>query len=130
VLVRLPRLVGMGRALDLILTGRAVGAEEAHEIGLATKVVPRSCSRASAEQLAREIARFPQACMLVDPASAWRQWDLPMREALVQETRSADLVRNAGAFEGAERFRFRQGSTWRFRIDLGTFGARSRTNSP
>src|SRR3982751_1528298 len=60
--IRLPRLIGMSRALDLILTGRPVNAHEAWTIGLATRIVPRGESRRAAEELAREIASFPQAC--------------------------------------------------------------------
>ena len=69
--VRLPRLVGLSRALDLILTGRPVDAEEALRIGLANRVVPSGASRAAAEALAREIAAFPQACMRADRLSAY-----------------------------------------------------------
>jgi enoyl-CoA hydratase len=68
--VRLPRLIGLARALDLILTGRAVGAAEALAIGLATRVVPRGQARAAAEALARELAAFPQTCMRNDRMSA------------------------------------------------------------
>ena len=64
--VRLPRIVGQGRALDMILTGRPVGAAEALAIGLANRVVPHGQARAEAEQLAQEIARFPQLCLRVD----------------------------------------------------------------
>src|SRR5205823_12379747 len=64
--VRLPRLIGMGRALDLILTGRPVGAAEALQMGLANRVVPRGASRAAAEELAREIAGLPQICLRGD----------------------------------------------------------------
>jgi enoyl-CoA hydratase len=69
--VRLPRIVGLGRALDLILTGRAVGAAEALDIGLANRVVPEGASRESAEALARELATFPQATMRADRLSAY-----------------------------------------------------------
>ncbi len=69
--VRLPRLIGLSRALDLILTGRPVHADEALAIGLANRVVPKGESRAAAESLAREIAAFPQDCMRADRASAY-----------------------------------------------------------
>jgi len=85
--VRLPRIVGMGRALDMILTGRPVGAQEALAIGLANRVVADGESRAAAARLAEEIAAFPQACMLADRRSAYLQWDLPLAEALRQEGR-------------------------------------------
>ena len=83
--VRLPRLVGSGRALDLILTGRAVGAEEALAIGLVDRVVARGEARACAEALALEIAHFPQACLRADRASARTQWSLPLGDALARE---------------------------------------------
>ena len=102
--VRLPRIVGMGRALDLILTGRAVAADEALAMGLVNRVVPDGTSRQAAEQLAREIAAFPQQCMLADRASAYAQWDLPLNDALRQEGRlGAPIVAAEGA-AGAARF--------------------------
>jgi len=102
--VRLPRLVGMGRALDLILTGRAVGAREALEIGLANRIAPDGTSRAAAERLALEIAGFPQGCMLADRASAYAQWDLPLAEALRREGRRGAPVIAAEGEAGARRF--------------------------
>jgi len=102
--VRLPRIVGMGRALDLILTGRAVLADEALAMGLVNRVVPDGTSRQAAEQLAREIAAFPQQCMLTDRASAYAQWDLPLNDALRHEGRlGAPIVAAEGA-TGAARF--------------------------
>ena len=102
--VRLPRVVGMGRALDMILTGRAVDANEALAIGLASRVVPDGAARAAAEKLALEIAGFPQACMLTDRASAYRQWFMPLAEALREEGRQgAPIVAIEGA-AGAKRF--------------------------
>ncbi len=83
--VRLPRLIGMGRALDLILTGRPVGAEEALSMGLCNRVVAKGGSRQEAEKLAHELARFPQVCLRADRASAYRQWDLELAEALAGE---------------------------------------------
>lgn len=83
--VRLPRLIGLSRALDLILTGRAVGAAEALAMGLANRVVPRGTSREAAEELAAEIARFPQATMRGDRASAYASQALSMEEALRTE---------------------------------------------
>ena len=80
--VRLPRLVGMGRALDLILTGRAVGAQEALAMGLCNRVVPKGKAREEAQKLAHEVARFPQLCMQTDRMSAYRQLDLDLVEAL------------------------------------------------
>src|SRR5881397_2723283 len=80
--VRLPRIVGHGRALDLILTGRPVRADEALAIGLANRVVPRGSARREAETLARELCRFPQICMRADRRSAYEQWDQPLDAAL------------------------------------------------
>lgn len=102
--VRLPRVVGMGRALDMILTGRAVGAREALDIGLANRIVRDGGSRAAAEQLAREIAAFPQSCMLTDRASVYRQWDLPLATALREEGRRGVPIVAAEGAAGARRF--------------------------
>ena len=70
--VRLPRLVGQGKALEIIMTGRKVTAEESYRIGLAEKVVPHGKAREAAEAMAQEIARFPQACMRSDRLSVYR----------------------------------------------------------
>jgi len=102
--VRLPRLVGLGRALDLILTGRPVGAEEALAMGLVNRVVPRGQGRRAAEELARELARFPQACMLHDRLSAYEGLDLPFDEAMANEFRHGLASLAAGSAEGARRF--------------------------
>ncbi|MDM0033392.1 crotonase/enoyl-CoA hydratase family protein [Variovorax sp. J22P271] len=102
--VRLPRTVGMGRALDMILTGRPVGAEEALSMGLANRVVEPGTARAAAEALAREIAAFPQGCMRADRASAYGQWDLPLDQALRAEGTQGVPVVFAEAVAGAARF--------------------------
>ena len=102
--VRLPRIVGMARALDLILTGRPVTADEALAMGLVNRVVPDGGARAAAEQLARDIAAFPQQCMLVDRASAYAQWDLPLAEALRNEGRAGAAMVEAEGVSGAARF--------------------------
>ena len=102
--VRLPRLVGLGRALDLILTGRAVGAAEALQMGLASRVVPDGTSRQAAEQLAREIAAFPQECLRADRASAHAQLDLTVAEALANEHRGGARVLATESIPGARRF--------------------------
>src|SRR3954469_7670436 len=102
--VRLPRLIGLSRALDLILTGRAVGAPEALQIGLAKRVVPRGASRAAAEELARQLADLPQACLRGDRRSAIEQFDFDLQEALRNELRQGNRALAAGAKEGARRF--------------------------
>ncbi|WP_394777739.1 crotonase/enoyl-CoA hydratase family protein [Undibacterium sp.] len=102
--VRLPRIVGMGRALDMILTGRPVDAAEALGMGLVNRVVPKGGAREAAELLARQIAAFPQQCMLTDRESAYQQWNLPLDEALRQEgTHGARIVAEEG-IAGAARF--------------------------
>ena len=102
--VRLPRLIGMGRALDLILTGRKVSAQEAQSIGLCDRVVPHGEARAAAEALAREIARFPQTCVAIDRASVYAQASLPLDAALQQEfERGVEALRQEG-IAGAARF--------------------------
>ena len=103
--VRLPRLVGLGRALDLVLTGRPVGAEEALAMGLANRVAPRGGARAAAEELAREVARFPQACMRGDRLSVYEQGDLGFDEAMANELRHGlESLSSPDAVAGARRF--------------------------
>jgi enoyl-CoA hydratase len=102
--VRLPRIVGLGRALDLILTGRPVSAKEALAIGLATLVVPPGESRTAAEALARELARFPQLCMRHDRLSAYEQHDMDLEAALANELRHGMVALQHEALDGAARF--------------------------
>jgi len=103
--VRLPRLIGMSRALDLILTGRPVGAKEALEMGLANRVVPHGQSRAAAEELARQIAKFPQACLRSDRRSAYEQWGLEQPEAMKNEfALGLATIRSGETVAGAARF--------------------------
>lgn len=83
--VRLPRLVGMGHAMDLILTGRKVEATEALQIGLCNRIVPAGQALEAALTLAQQLASFPQKTMLADRMSAYTQWDLPLAQALHQE---------------------------------------------
>ena len=102
--VRLPRLIGLSRALDLILTGRPVGAAEAAEMGLVNRVVPRGKAREAAETLARELAAFPQECLRRDRRSALEQAGLPEGEAMQNELRHGLRALRAGGAEGARRF--------------------------
>ncbi|HEY2297362.1 MAG TPA: crotonase/enoyl-CoA hydratase family protein [Jatrophihabitans sp.] len=101
--VRLPRVVGLGRALDMILTGRAVDADEALAIGLATRVVAPGTARASAEALAAELAALPQGCLRSDRRSVYDVSGLDERAALQQEFAHGQAVLT-GALEGAQRF--------------------------
>jgi enoyl-CoA hydratase len=101
--VRLPRLIGLSRALDLILTGRPVGAQEALAMGLANRVVPHGQARQAAEELAREISRFPQACMRSDRRSAYEQFDVSFHEAMANEFQHGYGVLQEG-ISGAQRF--------------------------
>lgn len=102
--VRLPRLIGQGRAMDMILTGRPVDAQEALSMGLANRVVADGTSRDAAEALAQEIAAFPQHCLMADRHSAYAQWDLPLAEALRQEGRLGAPIVAAEGRAGAKRF--------------------------
>ena len=102
--VRLPRLVGAGRAMELILTGRRLPAEEALRIGACEKVVPDGTAREHAEAMAREIARFPQACLRADRRSARMQEGLPLREAMRNEWHNSIGVFAAEGSAGAKRF--------------------------
>jgi enoyl-CoA hydratase len=98
---RLPRIVGMGRALDLILTGRAVESDEALAIGLVTSVVTDPLAEAVA--VAERLAEFPQETMLSDRRSVYDGWGLPRDEALALEMRYGLAVVEVGR-QGAERF--------------------------
>lgn len=103
--VRLPRLIGMSRALDLILTGRPVDAQEALAIGLANRVVPRGHAIAAAQELAAQIATFPPTCLHNDRASVYEQAGLPFAEALANEFRRGQATLESGeASAGAQRF--------------------------
>jgi enoyl-CoA hydratase len=103
--VRLPRIVGLGRALDMILTGRPVDAEEALRIGLADRIVADGASRQAAEELAAQIAAFPQLCMRSDRLSAYEQDGKSIEEALRNEyRRGIEVVQSGETRAGAERF--------------------------
>jgi len=101
--IRLPRLIGLSRALDLILTGRGVRADEALALGLVNRVVPRGEARAAAEQLARELAALPQAALRADRESAYRQHELSLEAALALELQLGSRAL-AEAVAGAARF--------------------------
>ncbi len=102
--IRLPRLIGLGPALDLIITGRPVTSREALSMGLANRVVPKGEARRAAEELAQEISSFPQACLNADRMSAYTQWDLPLKEALRNEFEKGFPMVEAEGRSGAARF--------------------------
>ena len=103
--IRLPRLIGHGRAMDMILTGRAVEAEEALEIGLVNRVVGKGEARAAAESWAAEIARFPQICLKGDRQSAYEQWGMDEERAFANEFALGIKALEANeTFAGAARF--------------------------
>ncbi len=102
--VRLPRIVGMGRALDMILTGRPVGADEALAFGLANRIVDEGQALTAAQALALEIASFPQGCLRADRASAFTQWDLPLAQALQREGAGGYRAVLDEGLAGAARF--------------------------
>ncbi len=102
--IRLSRLIGLSRALDLILTGRPVGAEEALAMGLVNRVVPHGQARQAAEALASELARFPQVCLRGDRRSAYEQFDLTWEQALANEFAHGLASMQAGGVAGAQQF--------------------------
>jgi len=102
--VRLPRIIGLGRAMDLILTGRPVGAEEALSMGLVNRVVPRGRARQEAEALAAQLSAFPQVCMRNDRLSALEQYGMPVEEAMANELRHGMVALREEALSGAKRF--------------------------
>ncbi|HEX7428171.1 MAG TPA: crotonase/enoyl-CoA hydratase family protein [Mycobacterium sp.] len=101
--VRLPRLIGHSRAMDMILTGRGVDAAEAHAMGLANRVVPRGQAREKAEELAAELAALPQQCMRSDRMSQLNQWGLTESDAMDFEFASISRVKEE-SLAGAQRF--------------------------
>jgi len=104
--VRLPRLIGLGRALDLILTGRPVPAAEALAMGLVDRVVPAGQARIAAERLALELAALPQACLRSDRAATLEGISLPAGDAMANEFLHGLRVLSAPGFAaGVERFR-------------------------
>ena len=103
--VRLPRLIGMGHAMDLILTGRAVSAGEALAMGLVNRVVAKGAVRQEAEKLAQELSQFPQVCLRHDRLSAYQQLDLDYAEAMANEfAHGQATLLNGETLTGATRF--------------------------
>ena len=101
--VRLPRIVGHGRAMDLILTGRQVDSAESLAIGLTNRVCADGAALQTALELARDLTKFPQDCMRADRSSAIAQWSLDPADALVREWQSAKTFKSEGG-AGAARF--------------------------
>ena len=101
--VRLPRLIGHSRAMDMILTGRGVAADEAYAMGLANRVVPKGEARQRAEELAADLAKLPQECMRADRLSVLNQWGMSEAEAMDFEFGTMSRV-SAESLKGAERF--------------------------
>lgn len=113
--VRLPRLIGMSRAMDMILTGRAVDAEEALQFGLVNRIVEKHELAAAAEALARRIAAFPQACLRNDRRSALEQWGLNEDDALRNEFRlGVETLASGESVSGAQQFRGGAGRSGQF----------------
>lgn len=102
--VRLPRLIGHSRALDMILTGREIGAKEALDWGLANRLVPQGEALAEAIVLAQQLTRFPQTCLRSDRQSSYEQWGLDVAQALVNEAERGLPALQAEARSGAARF--------------------------
>ena len=103
--IRLPRQIGHSRALDLILTGRGVDAEEALQMGLANRVVDDGEALPAALELARQLGRFPQTCLRSDRLSAYEQWDLSLHDALRNEfERGLAVIASRETVDGATRF--------------------------
>lgn len=102
--VRLPRIVGQGRALDMILTGRPVGADEALSCGLVNRVVETGTALEGARAIADQLVQFPQECLLIDRSSAYRSFDLPLDAALRAEGAAGAPVVEREGVAGAARF--------------------------
>jgi enoyl-CoA hydratase len=112
--VRLPRIVGHGRAMDMILTGRPVPAEEALGFGLANRVVPDGRAVEEAIAIARDLARYPQTCLRTDRMTAHRQWSMDIEEALALEGTAGEKPLLEEAEKGAARFAAGRGRSGSF----------------
>jgi enoyl-CoA hydratase len=102
--IRLPRLVGQGRALELIMTGRKVDAQECLKIGLCERIVPKGKARSAAETMAREITRFPQKCLRTDRRAVYLQHGMPIEAALEREWANSAGIFEAEGAAGVARF--------------------------
>jgi enoyl-CoA hydratase len=103
--VRLPRLIGLSRAMDLILTGRAVGGEEAFDMGLVNRLVESGGAFSAAVELAQDLARLPQTCLRNDRMSALEQWGMGLDEAMRNELRHGlESIASGELAAGAQRF--------------------------
>jgi enoyl-CoA hydratase len=103
--IRLPRLIGQSRAMDLILTGRTVDATEAYEIGLANRIVEKGQSLNTAVDLAKQLIAFPQRCMRADRASVLKQWSLSEEEAIAFELEGGlEVIASGETSHGATAF--------------------------
>jgi enoyl-CoA hydratase len=103
--IRLPRLIGMSNAMDMILTGRGVSGEEALRMGLANRLVEKGGALKSAKELAAQLAQFPQRCLRGDRMSAYEAWTMPLKDALANEYRHGTATIQSGETRaGAERF--------------------------
>jgi len=117
--VRLPRLIGQSRALDMILTGRGVRADEAHAFGLVNRIVRNGAARAEAERWAEELTHFPQSCLKGDRLSVYEQWDLDHPRAMTNEfAHGTQTMQTGESRAGAQRFAAGRGRGGRF-DDLG-----------
>jgi enoyl-CoA hydratase len=103
--IRLPRLIGMSHAMDLILTGRGVSGDEAVRMGLVNRLVEPGTARETAVALAHELAKLPQGCLRSDRLSAYEQWDLGWEDAWHNEARRGlEVIRSGETRAGAARF--------------------------
>ena len=127
--VRLPRLIGLSRAMDLILTGRPVEAEEALQMGLVNRVVPQGKARETALELAQQLAAFPQTCMRGDRMSAIEQFNLPFNQAMANEFKQALRSLEKESELGAARFAKGAGRHGHFETPDGENGQSGQDNN-